>query len=103
MRKRLLAVLASSLVLCLMFGTAVLAKEVTVKGSITALEDEGKQLTLKGEDGKDTVFKFSSKRTKVMKGDAPASKKDVTVGKNVSLFYDDENEAKEIKVLTLLP
>jgi hypothetical protein len=68
------------------------AKDVTVTGSVTAVEDEGKSVTLKTDAGEELTCKVSSKRTKF-------SKKDLAVGKKVTLVYDDENPAKEAKTI----
>jgi len=99
MRKTIIATVVATFVLTLGFGVVAFAKDVTAKGTIAVVEDEGKQLTIKPEAGENLVCKFSSKRSKIEGG----SKKDVVVGKSVTVLYDDENPAKEIKTLTLNP
>lgn len=90
MKKRTAILTASILSGFLCLGGVSLAKDVTVKGSVTAVEDDGKSLTLKTEAGEDLTCKVSSKRTKV-------SKADLAVGKKVTVVYDDENPAKEAR------
>ncbi len=94
MMRRVSALAITALFLGTAFLGSAAAKEVTVKGSVTAVEDDGKSMTVKGEAG-ETTFKVSSKRTKFKKGTEKAGRKDVAAGKTVTVLYDDENPAKE--------
>lgn len=90
MRKALVVAAVGLSFLCTSLTRVSLAKDVTAQGAITALEDDGKQMTFKTEAGEEVTCKVSSKRTKF-------SKKDLEVGKKVTVVYDDENPAKEAR------
>jgi hypothetical protein len=64
------------------------AASVTVKGTITKLEEGGKNVTVKTTDGKEIVFEVSSSRT-TLKDDRPGgtvkSRSDLKVGMLVTV------------------
>ena len=101
MSKRIVAVVVSFLFVFVGLVGVSAAKDVTAKGSLTKVEDDGKSITLKTDAGEELTCKVSSKRSKVMKGSAAAAMKELAEGKKVTVVYDDENPGKEAKTVTI--
>jgi hypothetical protein len=85
MVKRSLVCLLAVLFALSMVGMVVAADKA--KGTISAVGDGGKSITVKTEDGKDMTFKISSKST-TFKG--VASREELKAGQNVSVTYDGD-------------
>lgn len=77
----------------LAFGTASHAAD-SVQGTIAKVEEDGKFITVKDKDGKETKIKISNKRTK-MEGASDSA--ELKAGQTVSVTYKD-GEATELSV-----
>lgn len=78
--------------LTLSLAGAVLADQV--KGTISKVEDEGREIIVKDEGGKEMSVKISGSRTKL---DGVKARSDLKEGQNVSVEHE-KGEAKTIKV-----
>ena len=77
----------------LAFGTASHAAD-SLQGTITKVEDDGKLITVKANDGKETKIKISTKRTKM---DGASDSAELKAGQAVSVTYKD-GEATQLSV-----
>lgn len=71
---------------------SVLADEV--KGTITKVGEEGRDITVKAKDGKEVTVKISGSRTAI---DGVKGRSELKAGQNVTVEHD-KGEAKKIKV-----
>jgi hypothetical protein len=67
-----------------------------VKGTITKVGDEGRDITVKTKDGKEVQVKISGSRTTI---EGVKSRSDLKAGQNVTVDHD-KGEAKTVKVTT---
>jgi hypothetical protein len=93
MWQRTLSLLAAILFTVSLVGPAF-AEEV--KGTITKVGDEGRDITVKTKDGKEVMVKISGSRTTI---DGVKSRSDLKAGQNVTVDHD-KGEAKKIMVTT---
>jgi hypothetical protein len=91
MLRRPVTLLAVGL-LTLSLSASALADEV--KGTISKVGDEGREIMVKSKDGKEVNVKISGSRTKI---DGVKGRSDLKEGQNVSVEHD-KGEAKTIKV-----
>ena len=91
MLRRPVTLLAVGL-LTLSLSVSALADEV--KGTISKVGDEGREIMVKSKDGKEVNVKISGSRTKI---DGVKGRSDLKEGQNVSVEHD-KGEAKTIKV-----
>jgi hypothetical protein len=91
MFRRALSFLVMALVTLSLAGS-VLADEV--KGKITKVGEEGREITVATKEGKDVKVKISGSRTKI---DGVKSRSDLKEGQNVTVEHEG-GEAKTIKV-----
>lgn len=84
MVKRSLVCLLAVLFALSMVGMVVAADKA--KGTISAVADGGKSITVKTEDGKDMTFKVS--KTTTFKG--IGAREELKAGQNVSVTYDGD-------------
>jgi CRISPR/Cas system-associated exonuclease Cas4 (RecB family) len=91
MLKRAVTLLAVSL-FTLSLSISALADEVM--GTISKVGDEGREITVKTKDGKETNVKISGSRTKI---DGVKGRSDLKEGQKVSVEHD-KGEAKTVKV-----
>lgn len=97
MNRSALLLLASTLLIAAGWAAQSSAKDVSVKGRVTAVAEDGKSITLKAEGGQELTVGVSSKRTKVTKAGGKAAKADLAAGKTVAVVYDDENPGNEAR------
>jgi hypothetical protein len=76
----------------LLLSVPALAEEVM--GTISKVGEEGREITVKTKDGKETNVKISGSRTKI---DGVKSRSDLKEGQKVSVDHD-KGEAKTVKV-----
>lgn len=91
MVRRLLRLLSIGVFTLSLVGTA-LADEV--KGTISKVGEEGREITVKDKAGKEVEVKISGSRTKI---DGVKSRSDLKEGQNVTVEHE-KGEAKNIKV-----
>ncbi len=91
MLKRLLSLVAAGF-LVLSFAGSVLAEQV--KGKITKVEDEGRNITVKAKDGKEVKIKISGSRTEL---DGIGDRSEFKAGQSVTAEVEG-GEAKKVKV-----
>jgi hypothetical protein len=91
MARRLLSFFVIALMTLLLAGS-VLADEV--KGTISKVGDEGREITVKAKDGKDVKVKISGSRTKI---EGVKDRSDLKEGQNVTVEHE-KGEASMIKV-----
>ena len=84
--------LFSVAVFTLTLAGAALAEEV--KGTISKVGDDGREITVKNKAGKEVMVKISGSRTKI---DGVKSRSDLKEGQSVTVDHD-KGEAKNIKV-----
>jgi hypothetical protein len=87
-----LASLLSIAVFTLSLAGPALADEV--KGTISKVGDEGREITVKDKAGKEVAVKISGSRTKI---DGVKSRSDLKEGQSVTVEHE-KGEAKNIKV-----
>ncbi|MBA2689461.1 MAG: hypothetical protein H0U63_01500 [Burkholderiales bacterium] len=75
----------------LSLGMAVYAAD-SLQGTISKVEDEGKAITVKGKDGKETKLKVSSKRTQL---EGVKESSELKVGQAVNITHEG-GEAKTL-------
>jgi hypothetical protein len=93
MWQRTLSLLAT-LLLTVLLAAPAFADEV--KGTITKVGDEGRDITVKTKDGKEVNVKISGSRTTL---EGVKSRSDLKTGQNVTVDHD-KGEAKKIMVTT---
>jgi hypothetical protein len=93
MWQRTLSLLATILLTVSLTGPAF-ADEV--KGTITKVGEEGRDITVKTKDGKEVVVKISGSRTTV---EGVKSRAELKEGQNVTVDHD-KGEAKKVMVTT---
>jgi hypothetical protein len=91
MMRQFLSLLGAALFALSLAGSA-LAEEV--KGKITKVGEEGREITVKSKDGKETTVKISGSRTSL---EGAKSRSDLKAGQSVTVEHDG-GEAKKIKV-----
>ncbi len=91
MFRRALSLLLMALVVVSLAGS-VFADEV--KGKITKVGDEGREITVSTKDGKEVKVKISGSRTTI---DGVKSRSDLKEGQSVTVEHEG-GEAKKIKV-----
>jgi hypothetical protein len=91
MLKRMSSVLVA-LLLALSFAGSVLADET--KGMISKVGSEGREITVKTKDGKETTVKISGSRTKL---EGVGDRSGLKEGQSVTVEHDG-GEAKKITV-----
>jgi hypothetical protein len=91
MLRRAVTLLAVGLFTLSLSGS-VFADEVM--GTISKVGDEGREITVKGKDGKEVNVKISGSRTKI---DGVKSRSELKEGQNVSVEHD-KGEATKVKV-----
>ncbi|MGH7828329.1 MAG: hypothetical protein ACREQ7_24505 [Candidatus Binatia bacterium] len=91
MFRKILGLFAVALLTSSLTGT-VLADEV--KGTISKVENEGREITVKTKDGKEVNVKISGSRTSI---DGVKSRSDLKAGQKVTVDHS-KGEAKTIKV-----
>ena len=79
-------------VFTLSLAGAALADEV--KGTISKVGDEGREITVKDKSGKEVAVKISGSRTKI---EGVKARSDLKEGQSVTVEHD-KGEAKNIKV-----
>jgi hypothetical protein len=84
--------LCSIAVLTLSLAGSALADEV--KGTISKVGEEGREITIKDKAGKEVGVKISGSRTKI---EGVKSRSDLKAGQNVTVEHE-KGEAKTIKV-----
>ena len=66
-----------------------------VKGKITKVGDEGREITVSSKGGKETTVKISGSRTSL---DGVKKRSELKAGQNVTVEYEGD-EAKKVKVI----
>jgi hypothetical protein len=91
MLKRVLGIFAVGL-FTLTLGGTVVADEV--KGKITKVGDEGREITVKSKDGKEVSVKISGSRTSI---EGVKGRSALKEGQSVTVDHE-KGEAKKVKV-----
>ena len=90
--KKLLS-LASALLLSATMAGAVLAADM-IKGTVSKVENDGREIVVKTKDGKEVTMKISGSRTKL---EGIGDRGEFKAGQKVSAEVDG-GEAKKVKV-----
>jgi hypothetical protein len=91
MLKAILSFFATALVSLSLMGSVV-ADEV--KGKISKVGNEGREITIKAKDGKEVTVKISGSRTTI---DGVKSRSDLKEGQSVTVEYE-KDDAKKVMV-----
>jgi hypothetical protein len=93
MNTKILLSLAAGVLLAFSLTGSVLAEEV--KGTITKVGDEGREITVKTKGDKAVTVKISGSRTKI---EGAKSRSDLAEGQNVVVDHE-KGEATKVKVI----
>lgn len=91
MLKAILSFFATALLSLSLIGSVV-ADEV--KGKISKVGNEGREITIKAKDGKEVTVKISGSRTTI---DGVKSRSDLKEGQSVTVEYE-KDDAKKVMV-----
>ncbi|HEY3306514.1 MAG TPA: hypothetical protein VGL70_23585 [Candidatus Binatia bacterium] len=92
MLRRSMSIWAAAIIVSLSLAGSVLAEEL--KGKITKVGDDGREITVAGPGGKEVKVSISGSRTKI---EGVGGRGDLKAGQNVTVDHDG-GQAKTIKV-----
>jgi hypothetical protein len=92
MLRRSMSIWAAAIIVSLSLAGSVIAEEL--KGKITKVGTEGRDITVAGSDGKEVKVSISGSRTKI---EGVKGRDELKAGQNVTVDHDG-GQAKTIKV-----
>ncbi len=95
MVKKLLSLIAVTLFTLSLVGP-VLAAEMA--GMVTAVEREGRYITIKSKDGKTVKVRISGSRTEL---NGVGDRADITMGQKITATYDKDDDRKTASAVTV--
>lgn len=82
-------------------GACAPALAASISGTVSAVENGGRTVAVKGKDGKAVKVRVSGSRTSLTKGGKPIDRGDVKVGNKVKVEYDEKDDRKTASAIVV--